>query len=226
MDENCKHVIGIDANVSPSADPADGESSAMLVRHLFQQLSLMSEKIDQLNKNIDQQSREINFLRSELQQQRDRQEASVYNASRNAIQHELTKLNILPVEEQPSAPHVEIVVLMFSEYVNPDKNIQDKLRSYFRNMITEKKLFVKGIGQVSVRHGCLSQFVRYLMECMKPAKLHALLAKKNSPKITLFSKFITRHIMLRRNDHDETIPPRNLDTPIRRTIKVIKESYK
>ena len=226
MDENCKHVIGIDANVSPSADPADGESSAMLVRHLFQQLSLMSEKIDQLNKNIDQQSREINFLRSELQQQRDRQEASVYNASRTAIQHEFSNLNILPIEEQPSAPHVEIVVLMFSEYVSSDKNIQDKLRSYFRNMITEKKLFVKGIGQVSVRHGCLSQFVRYLMECMKPAKLHALLAKKNSPKITLFSKFITRHIMLRRNDHDETIPPRNLDTPIRRTIKVIKESYK
>ena len=76
MDENCKHVIGIDANVSPSADPADGESSAMLVRHLFQQLSLMSEKMDQLNNKIDQQSREINFLRSELQQQRDRQEAT------------------------------------------------------------------------------------------------------------------------------------------------------
>ena len=223
MDANCTHVIGIDANVSPSADTADGESPAMHVQRLFQQLAQMSEKIDQLNKKVDQQNSEIILLRSELQQQRDHQESSVYNASRTAIQHELSKLNIHPVEEQPSAPHVEFVILIFNEYINPDKNIQDKLRSYFREMIAEKKLFVKGIGQVSVRQGCLSQFVRYLMECMKPTKLHALLAKKNSPKITLLSKFITRHIMLRRNDHDENIPPRNLDTPIRRTIKEIKE---
>lgn len=175
--------------------------------------------ITELKQIIEQQSQEIILLRNWINYIKENLPQIIYDNTTTAIQHALGKYNIHPVEGLPSEHHIETVVLRFNEYVNPSQTIRDKLRSYFREMIMEKKLFVKDMGPVVIRHGSLAQFIRHLVECMDPDKLRALRAKKNTPKITLLSKFISQRIMIRHYNCDKPIPARNLDSPIRRAIQ-------